>query len=77
LLPNQLSQINKALAMQVCTAEPEPKRCRQSSPLRDGAAHATNKSSFEDLPDEMVVSILAQLSSSAESPADLAAAAMV
>jgi hypothetical protein len=63
--------------MQVCTAEPESKRCRQSSPLRHGDADATHNSSFEDLPDEMVVSILSQLSSSADSLTALVAVVMV
>jgi hypothetical protein len=60
-----------------CKAEPATKRCRQASPPRHGAADGTDNGSFDVLPDEMVVTILAKLSSSADSPADLAAAMMV
>jgi hypothetical protein len=67
--------------MPVCKAEPEPKRSRQSSPPTSPACHGeaggTDNGSFEVLPEEMVITIMAKLSSTADSPADLAAALMV
>jgi hypothetical protein len=60
--------------MPVCKAEPEPKRSRQSSPACHGEAGGTDNGSFEVLPEEMVITIMAKLSSTADSPADLAAA---